>query len=51
MCDVEGDGLVIAIHHSLAQEEAEKDGVTLRPYLGGLHTSEHTGETGSRGKS
>ena len=24
MRDVEGDGFVIAIHHSLAQEEAEK---------------------------
>lgn len=43
--DVEGDGFVIAMHHSLAQEEPEKDGNTLRRYLGGLHTGEHAGGT------
>lgn len=29
MGDVEGDAFVITMHHSLAQGEAEKDGVTL----------------------
>lgn len=29
MGDVQGDAFVITMHHSLAQGEAEKDGVTL----------------------
>lgn len=32
MGDVEGDAFVITMHHSLAHEEAEKDGVSL-PYV------------------
>lgn len=48
MGDVEGDGFVIAMHHSIAQREAGKDGVTLRRYLGDLDTGENAGGTGKR---